>query len=387
MQEPDVRPHLLRLLVAGRDQFGYMTDSYQHVFHLRDTFALTYLGWESELPPITLERVNIAHFSGTGNKLVRYVAFLLRVLAEIRRGDYDLVMLYYFPGVGIFPGLAPGRTYVLDIRSGYVRNSEILRWFFNRWTLLDSLMFRHVTIISDSLREFLHISKKKAHVLPLGATVPEVAPKRFESMRLLYVGSLELRHIHRTVEGFGRFFRDGGADVKPTYDIVGFGLPGDEQALRAAIAQSGCPEAIRFHGRVPYTELGPFFERNNIGIAFVPLVDYYHCQPPTKLFEYLLAGMAVLATSTFENVRIMADHTGVLIEDTAEAVYHGLVTMSRNLQRYDSRAIRASVEDYTWNRIVGKNLRPYLLSILGDTGSARPAGRIAVVQNTLKGDA
>ena len=97
----------------------------------------------------------------------------------------------YFPGAGIFPGLAPGPAYVLDIRTGYVRRSEILRWFFNRWTLLDSLMFRHITIISDSLRRFLHISKKKAHVLPLGATVPHVAPKCFENMRLLYVGSLE----------------------------------------------------------------------------------------------------------------------------------------------------------------------------------------------------
>jgi glycosyltransferase involved in cell wall biosynthesis len=366
MQKPDVGRQFPRLLVAGRDQFGHMTDSYQHVLHLRDTFAITYLGWDSGLPPIELGGVTIAHSSRGGNKLVRYVAFLYRVLKEIRKGHYDLVFLSYFPGVGMFPWLAPGSSYVLDIRTGYVRKSEILRWFFNRWRLLDSLMFRNITIISDSLREFLHISLKKSHVLPLGAEVPALAPKHFDSMHLLYVGSLESRHIYRTVEGFGRFVRERGADMKPTYDIVGFGHPEDEQKLREAIAQSGCAEAITFHGRIPYTQLGPFFERTNIGVAFVPLVDYYHCQPPTKLFEYLLAGMAVLATATFENLKVMADHTGVVIEDTADAVYDGLIRMSRNLQRYDSRAICASVENYTWERIVRQNLRPYLLSIIND---------------------
>jgi|WetSurMetagenome_2_1015567.scaffolds.fasta_scaffold15310_3 glycosyltransferase involved in cell wall biosynthesis len=370
MQKPSVRQPLPRLLVAGQDQFGHMTDSYQHVLHLRGTFAITYLGWDSALPHIDLDGVEITHFQRSGNKLVRYVAFLFRVLSEIRRGKYDLVYLSYFPGVGIFPVLAPGPRYVLDIRTGYVRRSELLRWFFNRWILLDSLMFRHITIISDSLRQFLHISRKKAHVLPLGATVPEVAPKRFGSMHLLYVGSLESRHIDRTVEGFGRFYRDAGGEGKSTYDIVGFGLPEDEEGLRAAIARSGCPEAITFHGRIPYTQLGPFFERGNIGIAFVPLVDYYHCQPPTKLFEYLLAGMAVLATATFENIKVMADHAGVVIDDSADAVYQGLMKMSRNLQRYDSRAIRASVEHYTWDRIVAENLRPYLLLILCGNGSA-----------------
>ena len=39
MLKPDVYQRLPRLLVAGQDQFGYMTDSYQHVVHLRDIFC------------------------------------------------------------------------------------------------------------------------------------------------------------------------------------------------------------------------------------------------------------------------------------------------------------------------------------------------------------
>jgi len=381
MQKPEIR-RLPRMLVAGRDQFGYLTDSFQHVLHLRDSFAITYLGWSSGLPDIELERVEVKHFSGKRNSFSRYVAFIFRLLSEIRSGNFDLVYLSYFAGAGVVPLLAPRTTCALDIRSGYVRRSNVLRRVFNTLILLDSMMFRHVTIITDSLRRVLHISAKKSHVLPLGATVPEVAAKSFESMQLLYIGTLESRHIDRTVEGFARFFRECGKDTRCAYDIVGFGRPHDEDELRAAIAGCGCADAITYHGRVPYPELGPFLARNNIGIAFVPLVDYYDCQPPTKLFEYLLAGMAVLATSTSENARIMTEQSGVLIGDTAEDVYRGLLLLARNLRRYDSRAIRATVEGYTWDRIVGQNLKPYLLSILKNasdaTGNNEDSVRIAV---------
>ncbi len=382
MQKSEIHRRLPRILVAGRDQFGYLTDSFQHVLHLRDSFAITYLGWSSGLPDIDLERVAIKHFFGRRNSFSRYIAFIFRLLSEIRSGDFDLVFLSYFAGAGIIPLLSPRTRCILDIRSGYVRRSNALRRVFNTWILLDALMFRHVTIISDSLRRFLHISRKKSHVLPLGATVPEVGTKDFESMHLLYVGTLESRHIDRTVEGFAKFFRECGGDIRCAYDIVGFGRPHDEDELRAAIARCGCADAITYHGRVPYPELGPFLERNNIGIAFIPLVDYYDCQPPTKLFEYLLAGMAVLATSTSENARIMTEQSGVLIGDTAEDVYRGLLALARNRRRYDSQAIRATVEGYTWDRIVGHNLKPYLLSMLKKssdaTGHDEDSVRIAV---------
>ena len=39
------------------------------------SFAITYLGWDSGLPRIELDGVEITHFSRTGNKLIRYVAF------------------------------------------------------------------------------------------------------------------------------------------------------------------------------------------------------------------------------------------------------------------------------------------------------------------------
>jgi glycosyltransferase involved in cell wall biosynthesis len=357
--------------MAGQDQFGYLTDSYQFAAYLRDTFEITYLGWDDGLPRVAMDGVRVVYLPRVGGKLRGLLTFLAGVFLEIRRGKYDLVYISHFPGAGLYPVFMPRSVFVLDVRTGYVRRGGLIRWLMNREILIDSLMFRHVTVISESLREVLGISKGKVRVVPLGAEMAELPPKRFDRMHLLYVGSLEVRHIDRTVSGFARFYREFHTRIPLSYDIVGFGPPEVEQTLRAAIVDSGCAESITFHGRVPLPQLGPFLARNTVGIAFIPIEDHYQCQPATKLFEYLLAGMAVLATGTYENARIVRAESGVLIEDTADAVYGGLKALYGCLHTYDSRTIRLTVAEYTWARIVRENLAPYLLSVLEDHQAGR----------------
>ena len=371
-----------RLLLAGQDQFGYLTSTYQYAFHLRDTFEITYLGWDYGLPRVAMDGVTVVYLPRADGRVRRLLTFLVSVFSEIRRGRFDLVCISHFPGAGIYPLFLPRNVFVLDVRTGWVRQSGFVRWLMNREILVDSLMFRHVTVISESLREVLRINKDKVHVVPLGADMLELPPRRFEGMHLLYVGSLESRHIDRTVSGFARFYREAHAQIPLSYDIVGFGPPGAEQTLRAAIVASGCAECITFHGRVPFPELGPFLARNTIGITFIPIEDHYQCQPATKLFEYLLAGMAVLATATHENSRIVRAESGVLIEDTADAVYEGLKALHRNLHTFDSRTIRLTVAEYTWVCIVRENLEPHLLSVLEDHQPERYATHRGVPLDT-----
>lgn len=360
-----------RLLMAGQDQFGYLTDSYQFASHLRDTFEITYLGRDEGLPRVAMDGVRVVYLPRVGGKLRGLLKFLAGVFREIRRGKFDLVYISHFPGAGLYPLFMPRGVFVMDVRTGYVRQGGLIRWIMNREIFIDSLMFRHVTVISESLREVLGINKSKVRVVPLGADMPELPPRRFDGMHLLYVGSLEVRHIDRTVAGFARFHREFHAQIPLSYDIVGFGPPETEQTLRAAIVDSGCAESITFHGRVPLTQLGPFLARNTVGIAFIPIEDHYQCQPATKLFEYLLAGMAVLATKTYENARIVRAESGVLIDDTADAVYGGLKVLHRCLHTFDSRTIRLTVAEYTWARIVREDLAPYLLSVLEDHQAGR----------------
>jgi glycosyltransferase involved in cell wall biosynthesis len=193
-----------------------------------------------------------------------------------------------------------------------------------------------------------------------------LAPKTFEQMRLFYVGTLLQRDLAKTVDGFARFYQEFHDRIELRYDIVGDGPEHEQQTLRQAIARSGCPHAITYHGRVPFADLGPYLEAANFGVAFIPMTPYFHPQPSTKVFEYLLAGMPVLATATDENVRVMDESRGVVFDDSAEGFYQGLIQASVRRSGFDSRKIREGSAEHAWSAIVDNNLHPFLLECLGN---------------------
>jgi len=230
----------------------------------------------------------------------------------------------------------------------------------------------------------LHIAQAKSYILPLGAEGFSLPPKRFSAMHLLYVGTLSNRDLEKTVVGFGRFFAEMKGTIDLSYDIIGDGLPAAKQRVKDAIERSNGKTVIRLHGRIPYTELKPFFEKCTVGVAFIPITPYYSPQPSTKVFEYLLAGMPVVATETDEIRRVITPEKGVLIQDTAESFYCGLKTLYDSLGRYDSNGIKASSAEYTWDFICENNLGPQFDAILKSTcipGSSTQGGRPAAPES------
>jgi glycosyltransferase involved in cell wall biosynthesis len=224
--------------------------------------------------------------------------------------------------------------------------------------------FPHVTIVSESLREKLKLDPARATILPLGGDQFARGAKSFDTCRLLYVGTLLDRRIHLTVEGLTAFYRLGAQDTFESYDIVGSGPDDQEQRLLEAISRSPVRDRIRVHGRIPNAELHPFFERANVGVGFIPEEEYYQPQPSTKVFEYLLSGMAVIATRTYENARVINKSNGVLIPDTPEGFSEGLRQIVAARLQFNSGSIQRSVGEYSWDAIVQQTLRPYLDLVL-----------------------
>ena len=261
-REDGMRP----LLLISQDQFGYLTDTLKYCRYLRSDFRITYVGWDYGLPPVPCEGITCIHLSRRGTKLRRYASFLWHALRIVRQHPPDgIVFVEYFALCAflvVFGGRRSGT--VVDIRTGYVRSGGIVRTLVNGLLTFDTLFFRHVTVISDSLRRFLHLSARRSHVVPLGADAMHLADKYFATLRLFYVGSLDHRHIDETVRGLDMFLaRHPDAPVEG-YDIVGFGSPEVEEGLRAAMRDARHARNIVFHGRIPNTMLGPFLERCNV---------------------------------------------------------------------------------------------------------------------------
>ena len=117
-------------------------------------------------------------------------------------------------------------------------------------------------------------------------------------------------------------------------------------------AQPGCADGYCFF--------------NNIGVAFIPTTTYYEHQPAFKTMEYLLSGMAVLATTTAENRRLVRPEFGELIGADQDGLVAGLSRLRSRSASLVSDAIREANRHCQWPAIIEGNLRPYLAGVLSD---------------------
>lgn len=351
-----------RLLIANPTQFGYHTDTYFYCRYLKNDYRITYVCWDYGRDPVLEDGVTVIGVSRDGTKPVRLWRLLSAILQELRTGTYDIAFVIYFRFCSFLPLMWHRGTIILDIRTGYVRSSALFRLLYNAFLRVESLFFSEITIISDSLRRNLWFRKHEVHILPLGADLESLPSKEFKDLRLLYVGTFNYRHIARTVKGFDLFLTSTGSDTRAIYDIVGFGTEEEEAEIHRAIEQSRHAASIRFHGRVARNNLKSFLEKANVGVSFIPMLKKYDAQPATKTFEYLLAGMPVIATATKENQKVIDESNGVLIDDTAEGFRDGLKTLLSRIASLDSAKIKADSSKYSWQNIIHGNLRQYLES-------------------------
>jgi len=287
------------------------------------------------------------------------------------RSQYVLHVVVYFPGCSVLGIMSRHIPTVLDIRTGYVRGGRLRTWFHNTLLALESMFFGKISIISDGLRAQLRLPEAKCQVIPLGADLIDAGRKDFEGLRPLYIGTLQHRRIHESVHGFCLFYRGLQARAQATYEIVGPGSESDVEALQSEIERSDAESRVKYHGRVAHAELKPFLQRSNMGVAYIPLVPEFDNQPPTKIFEYLLAGMAVVATETAANRRLVCGDNGVLCRDTPESFRLALEQLYARRAGYDSAVIRKDTDRFTWAHITHKQLLPYWDSVITRAGDTR----------------
>lgn len=350
------------IIILNQQQFGYNNATYYYCKYLKDDFAIVYICWDHGLPKIETDGVRVIYVSRKGNMAVRTLRFLRTALGQTK-DNQAIVFIKYFKGVSLsLRLLRPRHCIVLDIRTGSVHKSSFARRFHDARLRFETRFFRHVTVISQSLAEKLGIAQK-AHILPLGADIMSSSNKTFDSLHLLYVGTLFNRNIDVTLHGFKLFYDALKDQIPVSYTIIGDGPNNETLALMELASQYGLSDVVKVTGQIPHTELAPYFDICNVGVSYVPLTDYYDCQPVTKTFEYLLSGMPVLATNTSENRLVIQAENGVLVEDTAEDFYAGLKAVFENRHQFDSAKIRREAVGYTWENVVKINMQPYFNTI------------------------
>lgn len=347
-----------RLLIIEKGQLGHLVDAVKWCEYLQDEYLITYVGYDmGNKHPSGLTYVRERYVSAKFPKAIRGTLLLLLSLLSVffHRGK---IMVVYFPKCQIIKRLIPWKKMLLDIRTLSVNPDKTKRQAYNKEVVNTCKHFDLITAISQGIADKLNL--QNVYILPLGADRISNKRKNYtNSIRLLYVGTFEGRNIDKTVEGVG-LFRKIHPHILITYTIIGSGRNHETELFERLIAQYHLEDVVRLEGRIPHHELHKYFDQANIGVSFVPIIDYYQYQPPTKTFEYVMSGLFCIATNTFSNAEIITSKSGILIEDSAEAFAWALEEYwnKKDVMRQDD--IKRCVDDYTWSHIVETHLKPVL---------------------------
>lgn len=356
------------IIFVNPGQFGYKAGYYYYCKYLREEgFEIKFLCFDQGQPKVDLNEVDITYIPFNANKIKRTIEWNKAVYNYIRnnQGEATIFFINYFKFCAIFGMLFPKEKKILDIRTGSIKLNPFKNWLQNFFIRQTSKMYKHITILSEGLIDVLKLNKEKCYWLPLGSEVFSIRNKSFENLKLLYVGTLNKRRIHETIEGLSYFLKTKKAkNLIISYDIFGSGSSKDEVKLMKTIKKYNLEEIVHFHGRKNHLELQPYFKECNVGISYVPMTDFFEYQPPTKTFEYILSGMVCVATSTYENRRLITEQNGVLCQDSPKSFSSSIQIIMNSKQKYDSDRIRRSLNEYTWKNVIKNKLEPYLENIL-----------------------
>lgn len=349
------------LLIVHQRQFGHHTGSLQYCQQLKNDFDITFLCWDYKREKNQEPGITVHYLSREGNIVIRNFRFINGIIEQIVKQKFDLIFIHYFRGCSLIPILSKtSQKFHLDIRTGSISPVKLNRLIYNSILWLESKFFKNISIISEGLRKHLMV-KKNAYILPLGANPVNIKRKGFEGLNLLYVGTLSNRNLEITINGLYIFLTQN-LNTKISYTIVGDGNNDERYILQQLVNKLELDKIVNLTGYVPYNDLIPFYESSNIGISFVPIKPYYEFQPVTKTFEYLMAGMPVIATGTFENKKIINDRNGYIIADNPESFAKALKLIYAEINNFDHQFIKESVTAYHWESIVAK-LKEYIISI------------------------
>lgn len=347
----------MKILFVSKRQYGYLTayyKFYQMINAADNKSEAFYFSFDNLKEKYADDYQRVYYCSNKHN-------FSNELKKHIRQNHYDMVVSVYYPGISLLP-CSIRRNTVLDIRTGSTDSNPYKRRIKDAIMKAEMLFFRNKSILSHSLAKKLHV--KKYFYLPLGGDLIISPENDFKKLKLIYVGIIR-DGLHQMVKGFYDFIEETGVDA--VFVIIGSGKPQYVNRLQEAINTGKNRDKIIYMGYIKYSELIHFLKDANVGVSYIPKRKYFEMQPPTKTYEYLLAGMPCIATSTFENSRIVTEVNGVLCEDHSVSFSEALKLLWDRRNTYLSEKIQMSVREYCWDHILKNQLELIANKVCGQS--------------------
>lgn len=346
-----------KLIILNTSQFGSLTDSYKWCQYLREYIDITFISFNNKTKKMDIPGVTYKYVYRFDNTLLRGAWYILYTLFYCLFHQ-SKVFIVYFDYCHIFPLLLGRNRFHVDVRTLAVTDDEEQNMKLDSKLRKSLSFFNSVSYISEGIKNKLSLNIQNQYILPLGADIISNKEKEWNKLRLLYVGTMNHRDIPKTIDGLYMFTQKYGKE-NISYDIVGDGS--ELEDVKQKVNKYNLSDVVSVHGKIMYDELGNFFDKNNIGISFVPLKECYQHQPPTKSYEYILSGLYCIATDTTSNRDIININNGILIEDTSTSFCKALSYVADNLHEISKLKIKNTlIASHTWGSIVETSLMPII---------------------------
>lgn len=349
----------MNLIIVSHNQFGYHIDAFNYAKILSKYYKIYFICYDFGKQKIYLDNVEIVYVQKSNVRLNSLFRFLKTILKLAPKND--IIFIQYFKFCSLLRIRLDAKKTILDFRTASISQSSLKRKFEDIFAKFESYFYKNVSSISSGVINRLKLDADKTQIIPLGANKTHVDLKDWNEFTLLYVGTLNNRFIEKTIGGLEFFYLNHKINFK--YFIIGDGIPRYKNPLIHKLNSSPIKDKIYYLGPLFHEELAPYFLKCNVGISFIPLKDYYDFQPPTKTFEYIMAGLFCIATRTSANSEIINSVNGILIEDTEFDFADKLYKAYLNRHTYNSIKIADTLESKTWENIITYTVKPYLESI------------------------
>lgn len=290
--------------------------------------------------------------------------FIIKAITCLSGRYADLVMVHSSEFSFLYPLFCRKHTFVMLTFTPDVSPSMSRRFIQDIQERIDHIAYRNFIVANEAMIKAFHLECKSTYIMKWGMRPISRHPKLFDKMRLLYIGTLSSRGVHKTVYGLREYMDSNPKVAVERYDIIGTGRSDYLEMISSAINECNLNNIVFMHGYLTDDKIVDYFMKSNVGVAFVPITDYYKDLYVTKSFEYLLSGIPIIATDIIENRKIVFDNNGVLITDSNTGFADGLHKIAGNFSSYDSEAIYKSIENWNLEYTVKHSIVPSLMEIV-----------------------
>lgn len=308
----------------------------------------------------------------------------LRAFQWLARLDDGTVLVlsrcHYHVLAPILQHLWRGRPFILDLDDWEMREEPAYRWgwyptskahWLTRWLAQRSLT---CLAASRALYELL-APWQTVHYVPTAVDTDRFAPQPMRRAPHETVFSWIGTFHHREYVDNVAFLLNCFAQVErhlpdARLEIVGDGLHRD--AIRSAIQAAGSSR-VRWRGWLAPRDMPAYLETIDVGCYPVARATRFHlAKSPTKVFEYMAMGKAVVASDVGEAGRILRQGCDGWLASTPLEFAQGMLALGRDRllrQRLGQAARQTALERYSLTRI-GRQLQEVLTQV-----TARAGGR------------